>query len=91
MSLTFNGIFWRLSNCTFDEKKKLEIKTIFLSVLDFLIPLKGEDCTSIFSAHITSLIKYHMKIKIIEKIQSAQENNHLSSYNALYELHFSIE
>ena len=84
MSLIFNGIFWQLSNCTFDEKKKLEMKTIFLSALDFLIPLKGEDCTSIFSAPITSLIKYHMKIKIIEKFQSAQENNHSTKQNMNY-------
>ena len=86
MSLIFNGIFWQLSNCTFDEKKKLEMKTIFLSALDFLIPLKGEDCTSIFSAPITSLIKYHMKIKIIEKSQSAQENTTKQNMNYISQL-----
>ena len=80
MSLTFNGIFWRLSNCTFDEKKKLEIKTIFLSVLDFLIPLKGEDCTSIFSAPTLSLIKYHMMMKTTK-----QNMNYTSQLNGLVE------
>ena len=76
--------FGGLAIALLTKRKKLEIKTIFLSVLDFLIPLKGEDCTSIFSAPITSLIKYHMKIKIIEKFQSAQENNHSTKQNMNY-------